>query len=66
MAARVLDIRPLGATVRVELERSDDQSIVEVELIRDRFNSIDLGEGDDVFLQPKKLRLFDQNTRVSQ
>ena len=35
-AVRVLDIRPREVTVGVELERSDDQSIVEVELIRDR------------------------------
>jgi len=56
--ATVLDIRPLGATVRIELERDDGHGIVEVELARDRYNREELGRGSRVYLQPRRLRLF--------
>jgi sulfate transport system ATP-binding protein len=58
ITARILDIRPLGATVRVELERNDNQEIVEVEEVRDQFQQKCLREGDEVFLSPRRLRLF--------
>jgi sulfate transport system ATP-binding protein len=58
IAATVYDIRPLGATVRIELERNDGFGLVEVELSRDRFNREELRRGDRVYLQPKRLRLF--------
>ncbi len=58
IAAQIIDIRALGATVRVELERQDDHGIVEVEMSRDQFNSKDLDRGESVYLQPKRLRVF--------
>ncbi len=58
IAATVQDIRPLGATVRVELERRDGQGIVEVELARDRLRHLELRRGEAVFLKPCRLRVF--------
>lgn len=58
--AKVLDIRPLGATVRIELEKAHNQQIVEVELPREAFRDLALQRGDQVFLLPKKLRLFQE------
>jgi sulfate transport system ATP-binding protein len=58
IAARIIDIRALGATVRIELERSDDHGIVEVEISRDQFNGKNLDRGETVYLQPKRLRIF--------
>jgi sulfate transport system ATP-binding protein len=58
MAATVHDIRPLGATVRVELDRADGHGSVEVELARDRFNRIGLRVGEAVYLEPRRLRIF--------
>ncbi len=59
--AVVHDIRALGATVRIELDRADGQGIVEVELARDRFSRIDLKRGEAVFIHPKRLRVFGED-----
>jgi sulfate transport system ATP-binding protein len=56
--ATVLDIRALGATVRIELERSDGHGLVEVELAREEFAGKNLAKGEPVFLQPRRLRAF--------
>jgi sulfate transport system ATP-binding protein len=58
IAARIIDIRALGATVRIELERNDGFGLVEVEMSRDRFNLKSLGQGETVYLQPRRLRVF--------
>ncbi|MGZ8249204.1 sulfate/molybdate ABC transporter ATP-binding protein [Methylomagnum sp.] len=58
LAATVTDIRALGVTVRIELERADGHGLVEVEMARDPFNGKPLSRGEAVFLQPKRLRVF--------
>ena len=63
IAATILDIRALGATVRIELERTDGHGIVEVEMARDRFNRKNLSRGQAVFLQPERLRVFAEQDR---
>jgi sulfate transport system ATP-binding protein len=60
MAAAIHDIRPLGATVRIELARKDGHGFVEVELARDTFNQIGLTRGERVYLQPQRLRVFER------
>ena len=60
IVARVYDIRPLGATIWVELERENGQGIIEVELSRDRLNAQDIKRGETVYLLPKRLKVFDQ------
>ena len=56
--ARILDIRRFGALVRFELERLDGQGIVEAEMNRENFQSNAFIEGDEVIIQPKRLRVF--------
>jgi len=58
IAARISDIRSLGATVRIELERSDGHGRVEAELARESFTRLALKRGEAVYLQPKRLRVF--------
>jgi sulfate transport system ATP-binding protein len=60
IAAKVYDIRPLGATVWVELERENGQGIIEVELSRDRLNTLEIKRGEAVYLHPKRLKVFDE------
>jgi sulfate transport system ATP-binding protein len=58
LAATIRDIRTLGATVRIELERRDGQGLVEAELARDQSNALGLTRGELVYLQPGRLKLF--------
>jgi hypothetical protein len=44
----------------VELERENGQGIIEVELSRDRLNALEIKRGEAVFLQPKRLKVFDE------
>lgn len=66
ISAKILDVRSLGATVRVELERADNHEVVEVEAIRDYFQQKKVKEGDLVFLRPKKLRFFNESEGTAQ
>jgi len=59
VAAVVMDIRILGATVRVELDRVDGGGTVEAELSREQFNGQNLARGDRVFIRPKRLKAFE-------
>ncbi len=59
IAARIADIRSLGAIVRIELAREDGQGLVEVELTRDQCNGLELRKTERVYLQPKRLRVFE-------
>lgn len=61
LSATIIDIRPLGATVRIELDREDGQGLIEVEMVRDHFQRIALEEGEAVYLQPKRLRVFGEH-----
>jgi sulfate/thiosulfate transport system ATP-binding protein len=54
-------IHAIGAIVRLELERMDSHELVEVELTRERYDSLKLNEGETVFFKPRNLRVFVQN-----
>jgi sulfate transport system ATP-binding protein len=56
--ARIISISPLGHSVRVELRRSDDFSLVEVQLVRKRQQELSLQIGEDVFLRLDQPRIF--------
>ncbi|CAL1241788.1 sulfate/molybdate ABC transporter ATP-binding protein [Candidatus Methylocalor cossyra] len=62
IAATVYDVRSLGATVRIELERGDGAGSVEVELSREQYGRKNLRRGERVYLQPKRLRVFSETT----
>lgn len=51
-------IHSLGALVRVELERENKVQIIEAELTRDRYLALQLAVGNQVYLQPKNVRVF--------
>ncbi|NJD06317.1 MAG: TOBE domain-containing protein, partial [Methylococcaceae bacterium] len=60
IAAQVLDIRRFGGVVRIELQRSDDGGTVEAEMSRSDFLENGLSEGEEVLIQPRRLRAFGQ------
>jgi len=55
-------IHSLGPLVRLELQRADHTDIVEAELTRDRFKELAVSEGDTVFVSPKNVRVFLEQT----
>ena len=61
LPAKILDIRPLGSSVRVEAERIDNQDLVEVILTREMFRREGFEAGERVYLVPRKLQLFKES-----
>ena len=57
-AATVRSIRAVGPLVRLELERDDEEGLVEVELARERYSASALAIGQRVFIRPRQLRVF--------
>ena len=56
--AIVRDVRQLGATVRLELERRDGGGLVEAQMSRDRYRNYELQSGEQVFIRPQNLRIY--------
>ena len=61
ISAHVRDIRKYGAVVRLELERADGEGYVEAVLSRDEFKANTVHKGDEVVLQPKRIKVFPQS-----
>ncbi len=60
IGAFVRDIRRYGAVVRLELERTDGDGFVEAVLSREEFKANTVRKGDEVILQPKRIKVFPQ------
>lgn len=58
LKAKITYIHSVGPAVRLELERDDNKTFVEAELTRERFDEINLIEGETVYLKPRNLRVF--------
>ncbi|OGG55832.1 MAG: sulfate ABC transporter [Candidatus Handelsmanbacteria bacterium RIFCSPLOWO2_12_FULL_64_10] len=56
--ARVKWIHPIGAVVKMELELLDDKKDIEVELTRERHETLRLSVGEIVYVTPKGLKVF--------
>ncbi|HEY8353753.1 MAG TPA: sulfate ABC transporter ATP-binding protein [Methylophilaceae bacterium] len=56
--ATVSYIHSLGPLVRLELKRADHTDIVEAELTRERFKELNVSLGETVFISPKNVRVF--------
>lgn len=56
--ATVSYIHAIGPTVRLELARADNNSLVEAELARERYDFLKINEGETVYLKPRNLRVF--------
>ncbi|MCE9633601.1 MAG: sulfate ABC transporter ATP-binding protein [Methylophilales bacterium] len=58
LKVKVSDIHAIGPIVRLELEQGDSSEIIEAELTRERFGELNLVRGEEVFIRPRKLRVF--------
>jgi sulfate transport system ATP-binding protein len=48
----------LGSVVRIELTRHDTGDVIEVEMPRDRYEGLQLRQGNVVYMAPRKARFF--------
>jgi sulfate transport system ATP-binding protein len=58
IAARVSHVRPVGAAVRLVLQRQDTRETVEAELTREQFQALALAPGEQVYVTPTRLQVF--------
>jgi sulfate/thiosulfate transport system ATP-binding protein len=58
IAALVRHVRPVGAAVRLELQRQDNRESVEAELTREQFLLLALTPGEQVYVTPTRLQVF--------
>ncbi|MFM2397811.1 MAG: hypothetical protein RLZZ144_1061, partial [Pseudomonadota bacterium] len=59
LAAQVKIVRALGSVVRLEAAAEGSSEIIEIELSRERFDSAPFAGGDQVFLRPRQIRIFE-------
>jgi sulfate/thiosulfate transport system ATP-binding protein len=59
LAARVRRVQPAGASVRIEFEANASSAPLVAELDERRFQELALRAGDDVFLSPRRVRVFE-------
>jgi sulfate transport system ATP-binding protein len=58
LPAVVRHISVVGPVARLELERSDAEQPLSVELTRDIFDALALAPGDEVHVRPRTARVF--------
>lgn len=58
-------IQSIGPLVHLELTRGDTGDFIEVALSKDRYQEMQLQEGERVFVTPRKLRVFAQDRQPS-
>ena len=58
VVATVIHTHIVGPVVHVELKRADVDEYLEVELTKERFVALALQKGDQVYVQPKQLKVF--------
>lgn len=63
ISAEILDIRPIGAIVRLELH-SAQHGIIEVELTRERYQTQQFILGHTVYITTKRIKVFLENTEA--
>jgi sulfate/thiosulfate transport system ATP-binding protein len=61
-SARIQRIFSAGYQVRVDLSLLDDNRPVEVLLTQERFAELALKAGEDVYVQPKEIKIFAEET----
>jgi len=62
--AIIRHIYAIGATVRIELQRSDNGDPIEAELTRERFQELGLKTGEQVHVKPRKLQVFTEDYSI--
>ncbi|MGV3719340.1 MAG: sulfate/molybdate ABC transporter ATP-binding protein [Actinomycetota bacterium] len=58
IAAAVKHVSPVGPVIRLELQRLDTGDLIEAELTRERYYELALRTGENVFVKPRKLKVF--------
>jgi sulfate transport system ATP-binding protein len=58
LPARVMHVNPAGALTRVQVQVTDIDMEMSVELSKDRSTELGLQKGDEVFVAPRKVRVF--------
>lgn len=58
----VASIQAVGSIVRLELQRDDSADLVAAELSRERFAELALQQGDRVWINPRSVKVFLNNT----
>lgn len=61
----VKQVRAIGSVVRLEAAIGQDGEVVEIELSRERFNLTPVALGDEVFIRPRQIKLFEEKQRKS-
>jgi sulfate transport system ATP-binding protein len=65
IAAKVEHVAAFGAVVRVELTTANQNGTIEAALTRERQRDLALQPGQDVFIRPTSLRVFDQDAAAA-
>ena len=60
--AKVNYIHAIGPLVRLELQQLGQDAIIEAELTQERFRELGLNTGEQVFIYPRNVRVFVDNT----
>ena len=55
----IKQVRAIGSMVKLEAAVQPDGEVVEIELSRERFDSAPVGAGDEVFIRPRQIKLFE-------
>lgn len=51
-------VHSVGSLVRMEIKRADSEQYVDVELSRDKFETLNFKQGETVYFSPRQLRVF--------
>ena len=55
-------IHAIGPLVRLELQQLGQDAVIEAELTQERFRELGLSTGEQVFIYPRNVRVFVDNT----
>lgn len=58
LEAAIVHVHHIGRTVNMELKRNDTGQILEAEVTREEFNSLNVRVGDIVFVTPEHIHIF--------
>jgi sulfate transport system ATP-binding protein len=58
IVAKLVRVHAIGPLAQLELERDDNQQLIEAVISTDRYAQLELKEGDIVAVRPKRLRVF--------
>lgn len=63
LKATIVHVHHIGRTVNIELKRNDNGQLIEAEITREEFDSLNVQIGDSVFVTPVNMHIF-QNKKT--